>query len=120
MVATPQSFIVDPQGVSIAVDIHDLSGGVVTVYTARNGSTPFSLPVTISTPTTFYFAAGSSSRELSASAYIVSAKFSGVEVAGEGSSTVIVEAHNWQPETLTVDLGNGAIELANLLTSASS
>lgn len=71
---------VDPGGRSLAVDI--TTNGTVrpTAYTAQNGVTAHSLPVTISTITEFWFTQPTPA--------IFSAKLSGVEIAGQGGSTV--------------------------------
>jgi hypothetical protein len=75
MPATPNKLTVDPQGVSVTVDIKDSYGTSITCYTASGGASTHSLPLAISVLTDFFITANGS--------YTVSIKFAGIEICGE-------------------------------------
>lgn len=75
MPATRQALTIDPQGVTVVVDILDASSTSVTCYTASGGDTSHTLPKTISSATDFHLTA--------VGTYTVSAKINGNEVAND-------------------------------------
>jgi hypothetical protein len=89
MPATFSAITVTPGQVSgisgyqtVAVSITNLTGTTMTAYTAANGSTPFSFPTSISSPTTFFLVSGGP--------MLVSAlAANGQQVAGPGIAAVV-------------------------------
>lgn len=75
MPATPEVIVVDPAGQTLTVDILDVYNASVTAYTTSGGSTTHSLPLQITTLTSFWLTTDGR--------YTVSAKFKGVELAGD-------------------------------------
>src|SRR4051794_20390249 len=90
---TTDQITVDPQGQSMVVDILDSYGNSVTCYTSLHGSSAFTLPVTITTPTTFFLTVGGN--------YSVSAKVGGSEIAGAAGQRAAVQAAKGVPVTVT-------------------
>lgn len=83
--------VVDPQGVSSVVTVTFADDSTAHPVTARNGSTPISLPATISTPTTFW---------LPRDSYHVTVAVNSVTVADE---TVSIDGSSRPVITPTLD-----------------
>lgn len=75
MPATKNVVVIDPQGQALTVDILDSHSVSVTAYTASGGSTAHTLPLAITTKTSFHLTDGGE--------FTVSAKYAGVEIAGQ-------------------------------------
>lgn len=54
MPSAPNGINVDPNGTTVTVNITTAGGSAVPVYTGRHGSNVFTMPASISAPTTFY------------------------------------------------------------------
>lgn len=135
MPLTPEAFTIYAQGVPLSITVLDAVSGdpVDNCYVDLDGETPVEWPLVDydpSVPVTLYFTASDPPQirspyravirsDESATDYLVSATFNGVEVAGD-SAVVSVEAHTWVPlEVLTVDLGGQSLELSQLLPATS-
>lgn len=93
MPRTTDSITVDPQGQSMVVDIFDMDGVSITCYTARAGSSAFTLPTTITEETSFFLTAGGY--------YDVSVKFGSAEIAGTAGTKARVQAAQGAPVRVT-------------------
>lgn len=125
MPITPESFTIDPQGIPVTLTITTLDGDSVTCYTAQNGSTPVVFDDgTFSDPVTCWFVATVPPQDrdaskpkirsdVSATDYLVSATFNGVEIAAS-SGPATVEARSVAPLTYTIEIDDNA-ELAAML-----
>lgn len=92
MPATTDLIVVDPNGLTLTVDITDRFDVSVTAYTASGGSSAHTLPLEIDEPTEFHLTAPGE--------YTVSAKIFNTEIAGD-----TVTARHGVPVTVTPSIG---------------
>lgn len=133
MPQTPEAFTIDAQGATVSVNITDLGGNPVDVFGTENADIGDALAVPYvqnAETTTYYFPASvppqvrSSDQpvirsNVSATTYLVSVKFLGLEVAGDDNLPVELEARSLSRKTLVVDFGESPAELARLLSGSS-
>ncbi len=114
MPSTPESFIVDPQGVEVQMYVTDLDGNAVDVYAARDDASPIGVnQVIFDTATEFFFTHSEVIHErpaglavlagnLTVSTYTVSIMFNGVEIAGPNGATAGSIADDWPEHVNTL------------------
>lgn len=110
MPATPNKLTIDPQGLSVTVDILDVYAVSQTTYTASGGASTHTLPLAISGVTDFFLT--------NSGVFTVSAKFAGVEIA---NTTITVGAgvpavYRVQPLTVA-NLASLLADRANIATA---
>jgi hypothetical protein len=93
MAVTIGGFILDPNGQTLVVDVTTPGGGRPTVYTASQGSSTHTLPVTITTRTGFYITTPLT--------LTVSVKRNGVEIASQTGTTLTVDVQQGVVQVIT-------------------
>ena len=97
MTVAKAAIIVDPSGRAMTVDILSIAGVSQTTYDAEDGGATRTLPLAITTATTFYLP--------TAGDYQVSAKVGGREIAGTGGATQQVRPPRHGAVTVTPVIG---------------
>lgn len=102
MPATKNSITVDPKGMTVTVDVLDFGGTSITSYTASGGGTAHTLPLEISSPTTFH--------TTTEGAFTVTASLGGVQIMSKA-----IDARHGAPVTVDVPRPSGGAALTSLL-----